>query len=243
MCCLTLTSAVPRFELTPRSGKLWRFAEAQHRVSTMRLVDRLDEQRLLEELLDDTKPPVPADCAHLHYLLFTPFRYAARHATRFRAAGDRRGVFYSAERIETAAAEMAFYRLLFYLESPATAPPQGTAEFTAFSVKYRADVLDLTGPDWRAEPAVRDRVNYARCHELAEAARQAGAGGIRYASVRDVKAGANVALLSCAAFAEAKPRETQGWHFRVTPERVIAVGPDRALEFLAEAWDDPRLRK
>lgn len=243
MCCLTSISAVPRFDLAPRSGKLWRFAEAQHRVSTMRLVDTLDEQRLLEELLDDTKPPVPPDCAHLHYLLFTPFRYVARHATRFRAAGERRGVFYSAERIETAAAEMAFYRLLFYLESPATAPPQGTAEFTAFCVRYKADVLDLTTPDWQADPGVSERVNYARCHELAEAARQAGAGGIRYPSVRDARRGANVALLSCAAFTEAKPRETQGWHFRVTPERVIAIGPNHALEFLAADWDDPRLAK
>ncbi len=241
MCWPTSISAVPRFDLRPRAGKLWRFAEAQHRVSTMRLLDTLDEQRLLEDLLDETKPPVPGECTHLHYLLFTPFRYAARHATRFRAAGDRRGVFYAAERIETAAAEMAFYRLLFYLESPATAPPQGTAEFTAFSVRYRADVLDLTTPEWQAEPAVRDRVNYARCHDLAEAVRQAGAGGIRYPSVRDARRGVNMALLSCATFAEPKPRDTQGWHFRVTRERVIAIGPNRALEFLAAAWDDPRL--
>lgn len=207
----------------------------------MRLVDTLDEQRLLEELLDETKPPVPAECTHLHYLLFTPFRYAARHATRFRAAGERRGVFYAAERIETAAAEMAFYRLLFYVESPATVPPRGAAEFTAFSVRYRAEVLDMSTLEWRAEPGVTDPVDYSRCHALAEAARQAGAGAIRYRSIRDPKQGANVAVLACSAFERTKPDETQGWHFRVARDRVIAVGPTLALEFTAAQWNDPRL--
>ena len=41
----------------------------------MSLVDTLEEQALLEEVLDDSKPAVPEDCRNLHYLLFTPFRY------------------------------------------------------------------------------------------------------------------------------------------------------------------------
>ena len=39
-----------------------------------RLLDEFDEQALLEELLDESKPPVPSECRHLHYLLSTPFR-------------------------------------------------------------------------------------------------------------------------------------------------------------------------
>ena len=54
---------------------LWRAVEAQHVVSTMALVDSIEEQHVLERLLDDTKPAIPAAAAHLHWLLFTPFRY------------------------------------------------------------------------------------------------------------------------------------------------------------------------
>ena len=62
-------------------------------VSTMALVDTLEEQALLEQLLDDSKPSVPLECRGLHYLLFTPFRYGAPypHGSRFRAAGGTPG--------------------------------------------------------------------------------------------------------------------------------------------------------
>ncbi len=39
--------------------RLWRAVEAQHVASTLRLVDDLEEQRVLEEILDETKPVVP----------------------------------------------------------------------------------------------------------------------------------------------------------------------------------------
>ena len=50
-------------------AKPWRVVEAQHRASTMRLVDTLAEQRALEDLLEAGKPPLPAEAAQLHYLL------------------------------------------------------------------------------------------------------------------------------------------------------------------------------
>ena len=71
----------------PYRNEIWRLVEAQHRVSTMKLVDSPHEQETLEELLDATKPPVPDECSHLHWLLFTPFRYDARTDSRFRREG------------------------------------------------------------------------------------------------------------------------------------------------------------
>ena len=56
-------------------GKAWRVVEAQHEASTMKLVDGPEEQRLLEQLLEAAKPPLPAAAHGLHYLLATPFRY------------------------------------------------------------------------------------------------------------------------------------------------------------------------
>ena len=75
----------------------------------MALVDTLGEQALLEELLDESKPSIPADCRHLHYLLFTPFRYGALYpaGSRFRRAGLTAGVFYASHQATTAVAELA----------------------------------------------------------------------------------------------------------------------------------------
>ena len=75
---------------------------------------------MLERLIDRTKPPVPPECRHLDFLLSTPFRYGAVYPTgsRFRRAGMTEGVFYAAETSVTAVAEMTFYRLLFFAESP-----------------------------------------------------------------------------------------------------------------------------
>ena len=41
----------------------------------MRLTDSLEEQELLENVLERSKPNIPAECKGLHYLLATPFRY------------------------------------------------------------------------------------------------------------------------------------------------------------------------
>ena len=64
-----------RSEARPYAGPAWRFVEARHRVSTLKLVDSLAEQAALEEILEATKPPLPEDCRALDYLLATPFRY------------------------------------------------------------------------------------------------------------------------------------------------------------------------
>lgn len=128
------------------AGRGWRLVEAQHQVSTLPLVDDLDEQAVLEEILEETKPPLPEPCRDLDYLLSTPFRYRPfPRGSRFRRAGFAPGVWHGSERPETAAAEMAFHRLLFHAESPDTPWPRGVAEYTAFAaeIDVRA-ALDLT---------------------------------------------------------------------------------------------------
>ena len=45
------------------SGKYWRLVEAQHQVSTMKLVDTVEEQSLLEDILEASKRPFPPECA------------------------------------------------------------------------------------------------------------------------------------------------------------------------------------
>src|SRR5262249_9650428 len=95
----TWTRAALSSEAHSLTGTCWRLVEAQHRVSTLKLVDTVEEQALLEEQIQATKPPLPAGAERLHYLLATPFRYGAPYpvGSRFRRAGFTDGVFYAAE--------------------------------------------------------------------------------------------------------------------------------------------------
>jgi hypothetical protein len=211
------------------SGAVWRLVEAQHVVSTMKLVDNLDEQALLEDLLDASKPPVPPECRGLHYLLATPFRYGAvyPHGSRFRRAGMTPGVLYGSEHVRTALAEMAFYRLLFLAESPGTPWPNGTSAFTAFSARIatasHVDLASAAFDDHRA--ALEHLSDYAACQHIGDEARRHGTDLIRFHSVRDPERGANIAVLTCRAFAEPAPVATQSWQLRLSAASVQALGP------------------
>ncbi|MDO9417223.1 RES family NAD+ phosphorylase [Pararhizobium sp.] len=230
------------------SGAVWRLVEAQHRVSTLKLVDTLEEQALLETLLEETKPMLPPECAGLDYLLATPFRYGALYpqGSRFRRAGRTLGVFYAAERVETALAEMAFYRLLFFADSPRTPFPSDAAEYTAFSaaVETRA-LIDLTAPPLdRDAPAWTDLVDYGPCQSLAENARTGQIEAIRYRSVRDPGRGANIALLTARCFARPQPVDRQTWRIRLSAIGVQAICdfPDRRIGFSRKDFAaDPRI--
>lgn len=213
----------------------------------MALVDTLEEQALLEQVLDDSKPAVPEECRNLHYLLFTPFRYAPYpRGSRFRRAGLTPGTFYASFQIMTAVAEMAFWRLLFYAESPDTPWPANPAEYTSFSVRFSTGKgVDLTRPPLNRDAAKwTDPVDYTHCQALADTARSAGVHVVKYQSAR--AEGLNVALLSCGAFASRKPQELRRWsiHVGTTGARAICEFPDERFAFDRAAFArDPRIAK
>ena len=216
----------------------------------MKLVDNLDEQAALEELIETTKPVVPLECRHLHYLLATPFRYGSNYpsGSRFRRAGKTLGVYYAAEKVETAVSEMAFYRLLFFSESPDTPWPSDAAEYTAFSAAVKTDrATDLTVPPLAQDAeAWRHPTDYAACQQLADTAREASIEAIRYRSVRDPAGGANVALLTCRIFTNPTPLERQTWRIRLGPSGVQAICefPENRIGFDRTSFaSDPRLRE
>ena len=243
------TPAALSSEAGPISGRYWRLVEAQHQVSTLKLVDTLEEQALLETLLEESKPALPPECAGLDYLLATPFRYGAiyPYGSRFRRAGRTLGVFYASEQIETALAEMSFYRLLFFSDSPGTPLPANAAEYTAFAAAIATkQAVDLTLPPLeRDREAWADPVNYEACQSLADAARAGKVDAILYQSVRDPKGGKNIALLTANAFAAREPVERQTWRIRLSPTGVQALCefPKARLGFArSDFGDDPRMR-
>lgn len=223
-------------EFSSLAGECWRLVEAQHIVSTTKLSDTDEEQQILEDLIEATKPGCPSECAHLEYLFQAPFRYRPYpQGSRFRRAGMTAGVYYAAEVPETAVAEMAFYRLLFFAESPDTPWPANPAEFTAFSAAYASrSAIDLTRGAFAAHAAQWSHLtDYDPCQTLETAARRASAELIRYTSVRDPLRGCNLALLTCRAFSRPNVQGRQTWRIHLSASGVRAVRefPRIALSF------------
>ena len=128
-------------------GSLHRIVESQVQVATSRLCASLEDADLLEAMLDaKSKPRRRAGTEHLHYLLATPFRYPPlRHGSRFGSTTER-GVWYGSEEIETAMAEVAFYRLLFLAGTQAEIP-HTESQHTLYAADVATDFgCDLTLP-------------------------------------------------------------------------------------------------
>jgi len=203
---------------------VWRVVEGQHRISTNRLAENREDQALLENLVEEVKPLMPAACAGLHFLLATPFRYGHTVASRFRRAHTREGIFYAAEQIKTALAEIAYHRLAFLARSPGVLAPRTVIEHTAFSVTVATpDALDLTRPPHDTDPRLWAEPNhYEGCQLLGEAARAGGLKLLRYASRRD-PGGINVAALTPDALRDRQPAISGTWHIRMTADSLTAL--------------------
>jgi hypothetical protein len=217
----------------------WRVVEAQHQVSTRKLVDSVEEQILLEELIDTAKPP---DLTHgrLHYLLATPFRYPPlRHGSRFGARHER-GIWYGSETRRAAFAEVAYYRLLFLAGTTADLGPV-TTQLTAFTVRARTvHGVDLVTPPFDAfRRVIASPARYDATQALGSAMREAGVELFRYPSARDPENGVNVGAFVPSVFGNAKPRVFETWHCTAGHEKVEFAKRDY---FVREAFAFPRER-
>ena len=214
--------------------------EAQHIAATSKIVDTREEQELLEEIIEESKPPLPPAAAGLDYLLSSPFRYGTRHpaGSRFRAVTDA-GVFYGAETVHTAAAEVGFWRWRFLQESSGLDRLQPSS-FTAFRTPLVTAAVDLRKPPFARDSASwRHPSDYSGTQAFGRSAREAGIGAILYRSVRDPKSHFCAAVLTPAAFAARKPDSAmQTWVLTVSAEEAIwrRQGGD-SFSFRTSAWE------
>ncbi|WP_346016206.1 RES family NAD+ phosphorylase [Bradyrhizobium sp. C-145] len=215
----------------------------------MKVTDTLAEQEILERLIEATKPPVPSGYEGLHFLLMTPFRYSATnpYGSRFRRPNASDGVFYAAEHPSTAIAEMAFYRLLFFAESPGTSWPQNPGEYTGFAVEVATErMLDLTASPFAGHAPLYDLVDYTLAQAVADRAREAAIHVIKYTSVRDPNKGSNFAILNPSVFARHEPVDRQSWKLYLDSNGVRAVceAPRVSIAFDQDAFSaDPRMKE
>ncbi|WP_437881519.1 RES family NAD+ phosphorylase [Pseudomonas sp. LRF_L74] len=199
-------------QIKPIRGALLRMVENQEQVATTQLVDTLDEQAVLEQLLEASKPPLPTATEALHYLLQTPFRYPPlRWGSRFGRKHEP-SLFYGAGSLETAMAETAFYRFVLW-HGMATPPPSGRilSEHSSFEAQYRVERgVRLQQPPFDAfAEQLSDRSDYRHTQRLGSAMRDAGVEAFEYRSARCD--GVNVALYTPRAFAKSKPSNLNTW--------------------------------
>jgi hypothetical protein len=213
--------------------------EAQHVVSTLVLVDSPEEHRILEDILEANKPPLPAEVRPLDYLLFTPFRYRAPVGSRFRAPNDP-GVFYGAESVRTACAELGYWRWRF-LQDSAGLQQLGPAPQTLFEVGVRALAVDLERlPFSRDAARWKHPSDYTATQEFGRTARAADIALIRYASVRDPLPGRCGAILTPGAFSSRRPvAPQQTWFLTVTDNFAVWNRDRDVVSFDMRRWAQP----
>jgi hypothetical protein len=203
----------------------WRAVEAQHQVSTRKLVDTAAEQELLEELIDRAKPP-ERTVGRFHYLLTTPFRYPPlRHGSRFGTKHDV-GIWYGSETLAGTFAEVAYYRFVFLHGTHADLGTVST-QLTAFRTSaHSSRGIDLVVPPFdKYRKKIASPVRYDESQLLGAAMRGAGVELFRYPSAREA-GHVNVAAFTPVVFGKAKPRDIQTWHCTATRQTVELVKRD-----------------
>lgn len=230
----------------PIEGVLFRIVESQEQVATNSLVDSLEEQSVLEEMLERVKPPVRAGSERLHYLLMTPFRYPPlKHGSRFGRRHEP-SLFYGSLSANTALAECAYYRLLFW-HGMATPPPKRIqTRHTLFQARYAAaQGLQLQHTPCEAHrETLAHPADYSHTQALGSAMREAGIEAFEFPSARDPDGGENVALFGPSGLASEAPTLTEALWCQVNGGSVtfLNVSENRTAVFKAEHfYHDGRL--
>ena len=181
----------------------------------MALVDTLEEQALLERILDDSKPSIPPECRHLHYLLFTPFRYGALYprGSRFRRPGLTPGVFYASQTVEDRGGRTGVSTPVVFRRIAVHAVARQRRRIHRRSpLRFYADAKASTSRGRRSIGTPRSgriplTMRLATTSPMRRARRECRCCAIS----RRARPGLNIALLACAAFASTAPLERQVW--------------------------------
>lgn len=225
------------------AGTFTRIVESQAQVATTQLVGGdLARQNLLEEILEDSKPSRVAGTERLHYLLATPWRYPPlRFGSRFGKPTEP-SLFYASLEFETALAEAAYYRWVFFsdMQDP---PPKGlSSQHTTFTSTYETNRgLQLQHPPFNAnEAALTHPSDYTNSQALGTAMRNAEIEAFEFRSARGPNPGINVALIHPQAHASTTIDDKREWLCRTETHSVTFSTRDAQRRLITFEWDDFR---
>ena len=192
-----------------------RLTRRQNAITTRKLVDNIREHEVLAQIL--AKPHAAFVRANsrgvLHPLLSNPFRspplaYGGRFHTRFEQS-----LFYGANDIKTAMAEVAYHRFLDQKLSAAQLEPM-QVPYISFTVKLVSQkALELVeSPFDRWQARISHPSTYTHSQSFGAKMRQCGVEVFSFASARQKK-GVCVGVLSAEAFAQNTPIAGKSLHW------------------------------
>lgn len=205
----------------------WRIVESQSVLSSRNLVDTREEHEILEEMIEASKPIVEKTT---DYLIFTAFRYpplkyGSRFGTKFQPS-----LWYGSLDVETALAEIAYYRLLFLHHTDANLDyiNMGLTAYQGW-IKTKHGI-DLTlKPFSQYEKYISSKSDYSHSQPLGSEMRDSGIEAFIYLSARAVKPGKNIAAFTQKVFHKKNNRHTfnfQTWQCTANKYAVEFVHPE-----------------
>ncbi|MCU7934510.1 MAG: RES family NAD+ phosphorylase [Candidatus Thiodiazotropha sp. (ex Dulcina madagascariensis)] len=222
-------------------GDGFRLVECQETVATTKIVSTLESQSILEEMLDEeSKPRICDGTEHLHYLLFTSFRYppmpyGSRFGGRFEPS-----LFYGGTSEYVTLCESAFYRFFFYYDME-EAPRHNAlqSQHTLFGFQYQTNVgVKLQdSPFYAYDEVLRDLVNYTTTQALGTAMREHGVKGFEYCSARDRDGGINVALYDASPLTSTQPQNKRSCLCQVDRQEVVFSIEREITRFTLEQFE------
>jgi hypothetical protein len=209
--------------ITPVDSGIHRIVESQEKVATMQLVDSLEEQTLLEELIEQTKPGLIN--GKRHYLIETPFRYPPlNHGSRFGSRFEP-SIFYGSHSIDTMLYETAYYS--FYFMSAMTAPYENPImnHKTAFEVNVKShayiDLSEIDESDWKEKLSSQN--DYQFSQQVGAVLRDMDVKAFSYTSARDFQGkgkGKNMGVFGIDSLV-GKPKGLTNWEIKQSQDNIV----------------------
>ena len=228
------------------SGDLHRMVESQEQVATMSYVDTLDEQELLEQLLEEVKPPYPehvyAQNKNYHYLLTTPFRYPPlKWGSRFGSINEP-SLFYAGLTKTATLAESAYYRFIFlYSMTGLNSNSRIRSEHCMFSVGYQTDKgVKLHQPPFNAyQEKLTHPTSYIDTQQIGRDMRASNIDAFEYQSARDPENGHCIGLFNPSAFKQRNPKTQSQWLCEATLNSVSfkQLGEHQIFHYSRECFE------
>lgn len=221
---------------TEYRGVIYRVVESQEKVATMNLVDTLDEQSLLEDLIEESKPRAQG-MEQRHYLIKTPFRYPPlKHGSRFGSRFEQ-SIFYAGQTLKSAICESAFYS--FYFMSRCTLPYEEAIinHKTSFSVEIQDNHhIALTKvSDSEINARLTNKSDYQFTQSVGKQMREKGVSSFSFLSAR-CEEEVNIGVFDIHSFT-GEPKNYQNWEVKQTAKNILfycQMNPSLSLSFSLE---------
>ncbi len=228
--------------LGPLSVKLFRVVESQEQVATTIITDNQDEQSLLEEMLEESKPKQDEALAERHYLIKTPFRYPPlAYGSRFGSIWEP-SLFYGSQTVECALTEVAYYRFrfLYDLENSEKLTRHTIQSYhSSFYINAHSEqaIRLEQSPFNEYQSDLRSVTSYQTTQQLGKDMREAGVELFTYQSARSNK-GLNGAAYHHKVIKSKSPMSLESWQCVTQEERIVFhnIKQQKLLEFNKEQF-------